>query len=42
MQIISVNKSSEKPMLTIVGTLRSLLRNVLRTMKAPSVINLAR
>src|SRR5438105_6973099 len=38
MQIIIVNNSSEKLMLTMVSRLRRLMRNALRTMKLPSVI----
>src|SRR5579871_3343372 len=38
MQIISVSRSSENPMLPAVSRLRCLLRNALRKMKLPIVI----
>lgn len=40
MQIIIVSRSSEKLMLIMVNTLRSLFRNVFRITKLPSVIPL--
>ena len=38
MLVISVSRSSEKPMLAMVSKLRRLLRNVLRITKLPKVI----